>query len=217
MKQETLGQVFKRYRLADNIKIEKVEKETRISKRMLLAIEEDDYSKLTDDLSVRHTIKAYAQYLLLDYNRLIVLYEQGRPLKSVEPIKEKNTKPIRVYITPRLIKIGFICLVVVCLLSYLGWQVNKIYQAPTLVVFYPDNDIIIQDNYLDIKGAVEKEAKVYINDKEVFPDKFGNFEATMDLQKGRNTIKISAVKKYSRANIIYREVLVQMPEPAVLP
>ena len=70
MKNETLGQVFQRYRQAENLRIEQVEKETKISSKMLLAIENDDYLKLPDDLYTKHLIKTYAKYLSLDYNKL---------------------------------------------------------------------------------------------------------------------------------------------------
>ena len=209
MKKETLGQVFQRYRKGENLRIEKIERETKISKRMLLAVENDKYEDFPDDLYARNIIKTYAQYLELDYNRLIVLYEEAiSKIEDEKPAKTKS-KSVKVFLTPNMIKIGIIALVVIILVSYLGWQVNHIFQPPQLVVFYPGEDLIVQDKYIDIKGSAEQEARVFINDKEVFLDKKGDFEATLDLQKGANTIKISAEKKHSREKVIYREVLVQ--------
>ena len=61
MKNESLGQVFQRYRTLEKIKIEQVEKETQISQRIIRAIEEGDYSILPDELYTKKIIKKYAE------------------------------------------------------------------------------------------------------------------------------------------------------------
>ena len=56
MKNETLGQVFKRYRKAEKLKLDKLEKDLKISQKMLLALENDDYQVLPDELYTRNII-----------------------------------------------------------------------------------------------------------------------------------------------------------------
>ena len=58
---EKLGKVFKRYREEAGLKIEQVEKDTKISQRMLLALENDNYDILPEDLYVKNIIKTYAE------------------------------------------------------------------------------------------------------------------------------------------------------------
>lgn len=208
MKKETLGQVFQRYRQAENLKIDQIEKDTNISQKMLLALENDDYLTLPDDLYTKHLIKTYAKYLSLDYNKLLNLYEQGKSQSGhVREIKKQDKA--RVYLTPKMVRIGLAVLIIVALIIYLGFEINKIFTAPDLVILAPANDIKISENFIEINGQTEKEARVFINEKEIFIDSQGGFKATIDLQKGINYIKISAVKKHSRENIIFREVLVE--------
>jgi len=209
MKEETLGQVFKRYREAENIKIEQIEKDKKISKRMILAIEADDYKNLPDDLYTKNIIKTYASYLSLDYNKLLNLYLAGREKFRQNSIQPENPKKIKVYLTPQRIRNIIIIVLLAALFVYLGFQIYNIYQPPQLTVYQPDKNLISSSNFIEIKGITEKEARVFINEKEVFLDSQGNFSATLDLQKGLNMIKISAVKKQGRANTIYREILVQ--------
>jgi len=208
MKNETLGQVFKRYRESEDLKIDRVEKDTNISQRMLLAIENNDYDSFPDELYTRNLIKAYAKYLSLDYNRLLNLYDKGKEGLPVKESKQPDYK-IRVYITPGIIRMALISLIIILVIGYLAYEVNKIFQPPELMLTQPSEDIIINENYIEIKGQTEKEARVYINEKEVFLDTHGEFKATLDLQKGINLIKITAVKKHSRENMIFREILVQ--------
>jgi transcriptional regulator with XRE-family HTH domain len=209
MKNETLGQVFKRYREAEDLRLERVEKDTNISQRMLNAIENNDYASFPDELYIRNLIKAYAKYLSLDFNKLLNLYDKG---KAAMPDTQQTKKPdikTRVYITPGIIRFALISLIIILVIGYLSYEVNKIFQPPELTVAQPSENIIIDENFIEIKGQTEKEARVYINEKEVFLDGLGEFKATLDLQKGINLIKITSVKKHSRENVVFREILVQ--------
>lgn len=208
MDNETLGQVFKRYRQAENLKLERIEKDIKISQRMLLALENDDYQQLPDEFYTRNIIKAYAKYLELDYNKLLILYDKGRVSFG---LNEKNAtlKSARVYLTPQRIRLALIVLLIFGLLGYFGWQIKNIFTPPELFIFQPALNLIITENFYEIKGQTEKEATVYINDKEVFLDPQGKFSATLDLQKGLNYIKITAVKKHGQTKTLAREILVQ--------
>jgi len=209
MKNETLGQVFQRYRKAERKKIEQVEKDIRISKRVIESIEADDYEKLPDEVYLKYIIKSYAQYLGLDYNKLLNLYQETKKQNIETKSKTKKPKKVRAFLTPQMIRNFIIAIIIIALLSYLGWQINKIFEPPKLVIIEPAQDIIIDQNFIQIIGETEKEATVFINDKEVFLDANGQFKVDLDLQNGVNLIKIRAVKKHSRENVIYRDILVQ--------
>ncbi len=209
MKKETLGQVLKRYREAADLKIEQVEKETKISRRMILAVENDNYADLPDELYTKNIIRTYAKFLSLDYNKLLVLYEQDKKKPSKKEKNSKDSSKIRVYLTPQRIRLALIALAILILFIYLGGQLNQIFEAPELIVNQPAQDLIIDKNFIEIKGKTEKEARVFINEKEVFLDPQGAFKATLDLQKGLNIIKISAAKKHGKEKVIFREVLVR--------
>ena len=202
-----MGKVFKRYREEAGLKIEQVEKDTKISQRMLLALENDNYDILPEDLYVKNIIKTYAEYLFLDYNKLLNLYRTSRGEIKDEKFKIKKTN--RVYITPQIFRYIVISVIFLILAVYLGLQINNIFTMPDLVVYQPDKNLTTSQNFIEIKGKTEKETRVLINNKEIYIDSNGEFKATLDLQKGLNTIKISASKKHSKENVIFREVLVQ--------
>ncbi|MCX6743282.1 MAG: helix-turn-helix domain-containing protein [Candidatus Parcubacteria bacterium] len=185
MKDETLGQVFKRYRESEGLKIAQVEKDIKISHRMIEALEADDYRALPDEIYVKNFIKTYARYLSLDYNKLLVLYDAVLAQKS-SVVTAAKVKPVKVILTPQRVRNAIIGVTVLVLIIYLGWQLNNIFQPPQLLVYSPENNLATDKNYIEIKGKTEKEARVYINEKEVFLDVNGEFRATLDLQKGIN-------------------------------
>jgi hypothetical protein len=60
---------------------------------------------------------------------------------------------------------------------------------------------------IEVVGQTEKEVKTKINDQEIQTDTQGNFRESVSLQPGLNIIKISAVKKRGKENIIYRQII----------
>ena len=121
----------------------------------------------------------------------------------------QEQQKLKVYVTPQRARNILILLIIIALVVYLGFQIKKIYEPPPLIILQPAKDLITGQNFIEIQGRTEKEARVYINEKEVFLDPAGGFKTTLDLQKGMNLIKISAVKKQGKANTVYREILVQ--------
>ncbi|OGY42771.1 MAG: hypothetical protein A2Y67_02530 [Candidatus Buchananbacteria bacterium RBG_13_39_9] len=209
MKEETLGQVFKRYRETEELKIEQVEKETKISRRMLLALENDDYAILPDEFFTKNIIKIYAQFLTLDPNKLLALHDKNIKNYAAKDNLPSKSKPVKEILTPQKVKLILIGAAVLILLGYMVFQINKVFEPPQLIISSPDKDLAISENYIEISGKTEKEARVFINEKEIFLNYQGEFKAMLDLQKGMNLIKITAIKKMSKENTIYREILVQ--------
>jgi len=170
-------------------------------------LENDNYDILPEDLYTKNIIKTYADYLALDYNKLLNLYKEGH--SGIKGAGQKAVKKNRIYITPQIFRYIIISAIVLALIIYLGLQINKIFIAPELIVTQPEKNLTTSQNFIEIKGKTEKESRVFINNKEIYIDSNGEFRATLDLQKGLNTIKIAAVRKHSKENVIFREVLAQ--------
>jgi|GEM_PF-882131 len=72
---ESLGTYLKRSREEKNVSIEQVAYATRISLKMLRALEEDDHSALPASTFVRGYLQAYAKYVRLDTQDLLLRYQ----------------------------------------------------------------------------------------------------------------------------------------------
>ena len=76
------------------------------------------------------------------------------------------------------------------------------------MVNQPAENLITLENQITIQGYSEKEVSLKINDRPLLSDKQGGFNLTIDLQKGLNIIKISAQKKHSKEQVVYRKIIV---------
>jgi len=92
---ETLGSYLKNQRESKKISLREVAKNTRVREYILKAIEEDRYDHLPAATYVKGFLLAYAKYLRLDHNDVLLRYERvlkGEPVKG-EPVKREPVPP----------------------------------------------------------------------------------------------------------------------------
>jgi len=87
---ETLGKYLKNQRESKKISLREVANNTRVRENLLKAIEEDQYHLLPTTTYVKGFLLAYAKYLKLDSNEVLLRYE--RVLKG-EPVTPPPTEP----------------------------------------------------------------------------------------------------------------------------
>lgn len=68
-------------------------------------------------------------------------------------------------------------------------------EKPLLEIAEPEEgkEFGSKDKMISVTGKTDKGAKVYVNDRLVFPDSEGSFKSQFSLQNGENEIKIKAV------------------------
>jgi len=207
---ELLGQVLKRYREGAKFTLASFSNLTKVQEKLLAALEADNFNSLPGDLATRSYIKQYSSYLGLNYLRLIELYEAQIGGKKTEPgMKMIDYKIPKAYVTPKILKILGIIIAALVLFAYLAFQVSIIFAPPTLEVTTPDRNLIVNEKFIEVRGLTEKEAQLFINDKQIFTDANGYYQVTLDLLPGINLIKVSAKKKYSKESVIFRQILLQ--------
>jgi cytoskeletal protein RodZ len=192
----TAGEVLKEKRQRLRKSLSSIAEETKIQKRYLQYIENNDFSKFDSDVFLVGFIKIYAKYLDLDSVKVLALYRRSNPTKRVNTVKprEKNIfKGSKIVITPKLLITISIILFVLGIFTYIGIQIYKFQSPPRLVITEPLNDTIITQSKTTIKGEVSQEATVNINGENIDSNN-GRFEYTIQLNEGINIITVIAKK-----------------------
>src|SRR3990172_4278133 len=83
-----LGRVLFQARVARGLTIEEAERDTRISKRYLEALEREDFSAFPAPFYARAFLRTYAQYLGLDAAQLMAALPHARLDPEVSPLPE---------------------------------------------------------------------------------------------------------------------------------
>ncbi len=105
---ESLGEYLKKEREKRNIELKDISKKTRISVRLLHALENDDKSILPGGTFNKGFLKAYAKYLGLDETEVLTKYSQlyqsdnsayeKYKLEIIEDIDKKPKRPLAIVI-----------------------------------------------------------------------------------------------------------------------
>jgi cytoskeletal protein RodZ len=211
IKNKTVGEILSETRREQNLTLEEVADVTRLRLPHLVALEAGDYLNLPGGVYSEKILEIYANFLNLDLTGLKEIFEK----ESLTSKRVKKTaflqkiSPKNFLVTPRLIEIAVAAVFVLLLLTYLGFEINNIFSPPDLAVFSPENNLTTENPTIVVSGYAEKEVSVKINDQTIQTDALGNFNETISLKTGLNVIKVSAAKKRSRENIIYRQVILK--------
>lgn len=200
----TLGEKLRNLRNEKRISLNEVSRSTRIQIKYLEYLEDGDYEKLPEDVYIKGFLRSYAEFLGVDENILIRLYEKEKGIEiNLKKVNNKfaKRKPINIspfLITPKIITIVIGTLLVGVSFFYLYKEIEGFSNAPKLIIFNPQQNAIESGNFVNVEGATDRDAKVFINDQPVLVNDEGRFSEKLALQFGVNFINIRAVNRFDK-------------------
>lgn len=201
-----------RRRLA--IPLTEASEKTKIQKRYLKAMEEDRWHDLPEPLYTRNFLRGYVQFLGEDPTYFLSRFHQERGccdfIEASQTPRQKVRRG-RFLVTPRLIKLGFLTLLLFGIFGYLGFQVRSIIEPPALVVTTPSDGSTTDSAIISVAGNIKEEAHINVNGETVLPNTDGSFSTTITLERGLNIITIEGKKRHSRPATIYRTIVFDPP------
>jgi cytoskeletal protein RodZ len=127
-----IGESLRKARIDKKISLDELQQRTKIQKRYLLAIEENDFHELPSDYYLRTFIRQYADEVKLDGNYLIdVLDGKDRPmptypeLETVDGLRKnkhvESPTRARFKATLPMILLGLVALAIISVVGYMTW------------------------------------------------------------------------------------------------
>ena len=211
---KTLGERLQEHRKEKGVSQEKAAKAMNINVRYIKQLEADRYDELPPDIYTMSILKNYAEYLNLTASTALDIYKKEKDIfEKTKRAKIKKTNVLldrlsNFFLNPNLLKYLFIFIIIASVLIYIGWSINRIVSPPRLTIDSPTDNFVTSEHKVTISGQTESEVGLYINNRPILADRDGKFSLEIDLQDGENMIKISAQKKHSKENSIYRKVIV---------
>jgi len=228
---ESVSELLRQAREDAGLSVREVATKTRIPEKYIWLFEDkSSLAEAPEDAYSKIYLKAYGKFLGFDTVSIVDLHrrERAQTPKStirIEPTERKH--PItavgssEMVVTPRVIHTAMLGLAGAGLVAYLIYGVIALISPPKVTLLAPYDGMTTTDRNILIEGRTEQEASIMINGKSVNPDESGKFRDTIDLQEGVNTISVSGSKKYSKAMVVNRRVIVlpraAAPEPNAVP
>jgi len=211
---KSIGQILKAARLKKNYTIEDVNKFIKVHPKYIKAMEINDYSVFDGKVHSKGFLKIYAQFLELDLDELLALWRREYAttfddVKQKKLSKIRSLEPEKFILTPSTLIITFVGTLLLGFFMYLFFQYRQYTDAPTLDIYYPEDNIVVDNDILDITGKVELDSEVFINNQKIIANTDGSFLTSIKLREGINTISIKSVNKLNKEteeirNIIFR-------------
>lgn len=210
---DIIGEELERTREERAISLERAAKETGINIKYLKALEDGNMEKLPKGVYGKNFLREYALFLGLDARNIIDIYEEE--IKSKKEGEQKNIFSQKIpgaryfFSAPKILKNAAIILTLFVCVAYLGYSLKNIFSPPKLIVMSPQEDIITENNYINIKGYTDPGADIIVNGEPILIDAEGFFDKKLSLKDGLNSVSIIAQKKYSRQNKQVKTIMVK--------
>jgi cytoskeletal protein RodZ len=183
----TAGEVLKKKRISLGRSLEASSLETKIQKRFLSYIENNEFDKFDSEVFLTGFIKIYSQYLGLDTEKVLALYRRSVPRKKIKKNRShglSKTRLKKIILTPKVLISILSILFFIGVFGYIGLQIYKFQSPPTLKITTPiDGSTNDQPNVL-ITGSYTTGVIVNnINDTLVTVDANGNFSQEVQFNR----------------------------------
>ena len=221
----SLGEQLEKARNEQGISLEQASKATKIQMKYLDFLENGEYEKLPADVYVRSFLKSYTSFLKINSEDAEALFKKekniGEKLKGVffKNKKTSSNSPLLkgrkrggnqipfFAVTPKVLIFGLSIIIIAAISIYFFYQLSFLTKPPELIIKYPSEDLIVNEEKILIKGKTQINAEISINGSGAWLDEEGNFNQELFLQEGINVIKIIAVNKFGRKNEIIRKII----------
>lgn len=199
-----LGEVLRAARETKGVDLGRVERDTKIRERYLVALERGDYRELPGAVYTRGFLRNYGAYLGLDAEYLIDLYrietstaaaERTRPPVAPRPIGRRASRAF--VVTPGLIFAALLTVAVGAFVAYLGWEFVNFARTPELRILDPAGNVSsYPETSMTVRGVTAPNARVTVSNLRENPtvtaDAEGVFSVTVQLVPGSNVIRLVA-------------------------
>jgi len=199
--EENLGAYLQAGRRARELSLTEVAEQIGVSRRHLKALEQNDFQKLPPEIYVKGFIAGYCELAELDKNKAFHLFEKVK-------LAPKADRPVRAIfahawfgkiLAYRSFAILLAVLFVATSIFYLSKAIYPMYARPFFTLLDPGSCpwTTAQDK-LELKGVIQPESKIWINEEETIVDKDGNFSCPLFLKDGENPVKFRIQNKFGR-------------------
>jgi cytoskeletal protein RodZ len=225
----TLGEQLRAQRERKGITLEQAAADTRIREKFLKALEDGDYPSLPGAVYTRGFLRNYSDYLDLQTDELVVLYQQERGGGPPEPTAKRSFKPYRPVVHQSFIfrPVVFVPVLVLAFvglfLGYMYYQFTTFATLPKLDIIDPATDGLTATSELIVRGATVPGGRVTIT---VFPGRDfldfhsgddGTFGTTVSLSPGSNHVVVEVTDAAGKTNHVTRTIQYQGGATAIGP
>jgi cytoskeletal protein RodZ len=228
---DPLGERLVAAREAKGIDLLRAERETKIRRGYLAALERGDYASLPGGVYVRGFLRNYSQYLGLDPDEAVAQWHREAPADVPEPVIVVPRPLVAarkgLVLSSGIVVAAVVTVVVLAILAYIGFQLIRFSEPPPLNVLQPPTavtEVAEGSTTYGLRGTTVAGGLVTIEAPGRDPLNItaagdGAWLATVELRRGKNQFDVSAVdpKTGKAATHPFRLLITVAVSPVVAP
>jgi len=208
---KTIGTTLKEARTKKRYSQVKLEKETKIKKEFIEAIEKDGWEDLPEYPVLRGFVKRIAATLKKDPEKMVALLRRDYPPKKLN-INPKPYISKKFFWSPKLTFFLGILTVSILIMGYLGFQYIKFINPPHLEIFSPKENQKVNKLNILVSGKTDPQAVVKVNNQPTLVDEYGSFSAEIEIVRDTQEIIIKAISRSGKETTIRRNIITDLIE-----
>ncbi len=187
---KTIGVLIRDAMRAKNLSLEKLGQQTGISERFLNSLVEDDMGQMPSAPYVRGYLMRIGEVLAIEGESL---WKEYMKQNAALPRSGKHDAPPhnRFLIKQLNAKTIAIAAVVLAIAAVAFFRSSAFIGKPTLTLESFDDSLTVATSTYSIRGAIDPENQLTINEEAVYPGEDGVFEKQVPLSPGFNTFRFS--------------------------
>lgn len=93
---------------------------------------------------------------------------------------------------------GIVILLLLSFGVYGLYKAKNFMQGPSIIIESPTNGQELNNSFAEIRGRTSDVASLFLNGRQIFTDKDGNFKGNLLLASGYNIIEVLGADKFGR-------------------
>ncbi|MGH2451119.1 MAG: helix-turn-helix domain-containing protein [Candidatus Limnocylindria bacterium] len=197
-----LGEVLRAQRERKGVTLDQAADDTRIREKFLAALEAGDYQSLPGAVYTKGFLRNYAEYLGLDDDELVALFQAERggrePPRHFEPIRPITRRTV--ILTPAVLVPVAVLAAVALFVGYLYYQFTSFAVPPRLDLTEPADDVVSRSAEVLVRGFADPDGIVTIRVNpgaetvgNIRPGADGGFAAAAPLKPGANHLEVEVL------------------------
>lgn len=217
------GVLLKQAREQKGVSLEEASNDLKIIKSVLEALEKEQTNKLPPFVYLKGIIKKYSQYLNLDSEVILSLYEQQTQGKNSFKLEKQLFRSQQKFFNSKPPKIKLFSLFyffshwffshflekffLFALLFYILFEICQFILPAQIILFYPPHDFNTHEQKIIIAGKVIRGKILYFQGEEIAFDNKGFFQIPLQLNPGLNTLSFEAFNALGKKTELISKVI----------
>lgn len=186
-----------------------------IPERYLRALEQEDVTDLPGLVYEKHFVARYAEALKLDSEMLVARWVALRETEAKSLTRfVPRVQRWNLWVSPQLGRRLVMAAIFLAVTGFVSSRAVVLLEAPALELRTPYDEQVVATSRVLVEGRAAAGATVTVNDAQVTTTD-GAFSVPMTLDRGINTIRVVAERRFGRQAIVERRVFVPEPGDAV--